>query len=150
MPSAFIEALAAFPKKARRRLSACCGPPDYLDEKVAFMKRLLLVIGTVAALAASDASAQSINLTGIYTCVQMCRGDLPAHITQNGPELNILTEAGVASRAWPDWISPANRIWIDALNGGAVFSPDGMVIQFDSGTIWQRGLPPPPASPRRR
>ena len=55
------------------------------------MKRLLLVIAMLAAPAASDASAQSINLTGIYTCVQMCRGDLPAHITQNGPELNILT-----------------------------------------------------------
>ena len=115
------------------------------------MKRLLPLTGMVAALAATDASAQPINLTGIYTCVQMCRGDLPAHITQNGPQLNILTEAGVASRAWPDFFSPAHRIWIDALNEGAVYSPDGMVIQFDSGTIWQRGLPPPlPPPPRRR
>jgi len=106
-------------------------------------------IGLVALLAAGSASAQSINLTGIYRCVQMCRGDLPAHVTQNGPELNLLTEAGVPSRAWPDWYSPANRIWIDAFNESAVYSPDGMLIQFDNGTIWQRDLPPPPPPPRR-
>jgi hypothetical protein len=36
------------------------------------------------------------------------------------------------------------RIWFDALNAGAVYSPDGVTIQFDSGTIWGRdiGLPP--------
>ena len=106
------------------------------------MKRLSLVIGTLTALAASSASAQSVNLTGIYTCVEMCRGGLPAHVTQNGYELNLLIEAGVPARAWPDWFSPASRIWIDALNQGAVYSPDGMVIQFDNGTIWHRGVPP--------
>jgi hypothetical protein len=29
---------------------------------------------------------------------------------------------------------------MDALNQGAVFSPDGMIIQFDRGTVWQRDL----------
>ena len=106
------------------------------------MKRLSLVIGALAALAAPSASAQSINLTGVYTCVGMCRGNLPAHVTQNGYEFNLLTEAGVPARAWPDWFSPASRIWIDAFNQGAVYSPDGMVIQFDNGTIWHRGVPP--------
>jgi len=112
------------------------------------MKPMSLIIGLVAALGATESSAQSINLTGIYTCVQMCRGNLPARITQNGPELNLLTESGVPSRAWPDWFAPANRIWVDALNESAVFSPDGMLVQFDNGTIWRRGLPPPPL--RRR
>ena len=107
------------------------------------MTRLTLVIGMLAALAATDASAQSANLTGIYTCVDNCRGGLPAQITQNGAQLNIVTEAGTASRAWPDWFSPNSRIWVDALNDGAVYSPDGMRIQFDNGTIWYRGLPPP-------
>jgi hypothetical protein len=107
------------------------------------MKPTSLIIGLVAALAATGSSAQSINLTGIYTCVQGCRGGQPAHITQNGPELNLLTEAGVPSRAWPDWLAPASRIWIDAFDEGAVYSPDGMLIQFDNGTIWRRGLPPP-------
>ncbi len=112
------------------------------------MKRVSLAIGIIAALGATSASAQSINLTGVFKCIQMCRGSLPAYVTQNGPELNLLTEAGVPSRAWPDWYSPANRIWIDAFNESAVYSPDGMLIQFDSGTIWQRDLPPPPL--RRR
>jgi hypothetical protein len=115
-----------------------------------FMKRPSLVIGIVAALTATGASAQSISLTGIYTCVSMCRGGLPAHVTQNGPELNLLTEAGVPSRAWPDWFAPATRIWIDAFNESAVYSPDGMLIQFDNGTIWQRDLPPPPPPQLRR
>jgi hypothetical protein len=115
-----------------------------------FMKPLSLIIGIAAALAATSASAQSINLTGTYTCSDNCRGSLPAHITQNGPALNLLTEAGVPAQAWPDWFSPANRIWIDAFDEGAVYSPDGMIIQFDNGTIWQRGLPPPPPPLRRR
>lgn len=62
------------------------------------MKRLSLIVFITATLAATAASAQSVNLTGIYKCIQMCRGDLPAYVTQNGPELNLLTEAGVPSR----------------------------------------------------
>ena len=114
------------------------------------MRRLSLIIGVVVAFTATGASAQSINLTGIYKCIQMCRGSFPAYVTQNGSELNLVTEAGLASRAWSDWVYPANRIWIAALGQGAVFSPDGMLIQFDSGIVWQRELPPPPPPPRRR
>jgi type II secretory pathway pseudopilin PulG len=114
------------------------------------MRRLSLVIGIAAALAASGASAQSVDLTGTYQCVQMCRGDALAYVTQNGPQLNLLTEAGVPTRAWPDWFSPANRIWIDVYNQSAVYTPDGMTIQFDSGTIWQRYVPPPPPPLVRR
>jgi hypothetical protein len=113
------------------------------DEGMISMKHLSLVIGLPMALAATAASAQSVNLTGIYTCVQACRGNQPTHVTQNGPSFNLLTEAGLAAQAWPDWFAPASRIWIDAFNEGAVYSPDGMVIQFDNGTIWHRGLPPP-------
>jgi len=107
------------------------------------MKRLSLFVGILTAVAAPGASAQSTNLTGIYTCIEMCRGGLPAHVTQNGSALNLISEAGVPARAWPDWFSPTNRIWIGALNEGAVYSPDGMLIQFDNGTIWHRDLPPP-------
>jgi hypothetical protein len=106
------------------------------------VKPASLILGIAVAVAATDASAQSFNLTGVFRCIQMCRGDLPAHVTQNGPELNLLTEAGVPSRAWPDWYAPANRIWVDAFNESAVYSPDGMLIQFDNGTVWQRDLPP--------
>jgi hypothetical protein len=108
------------------------------------MKHLSLVAGIAAALAVTDASAQSVNLSGTYRCVLMCRGDMLAFITQNGPQLNLVTEAGVPSRAWPDWFSPVNRIWIDAYNISAVYTLDGDTIQFDNGTIWQRYVPPPP------
>jgi hypothetical protein len=114
------------------------------------MKHVSLVVATVVTLATTGASAQSADLTGTYRCIQMCRGVLPAYVTQNGPELNILTEAGVPSRAWPDWFYPASRIWIDAFNQSAVYTPDGILIQFDNGTIWQRDLPPPPPPRRRR
>jgi hypothetical protein len=115
------------------------------------MKRLSLVIAVMTtAFASTLVSAQPISLTGVYKCVQMCRGNLPAQITQNGTELNLLTEAGQPSRAWPDWYWPANRIWIDAFNQSAVYSPDGMRIQFDNGTIWQRDVPALPPARRRR
>ncbi len=38
------------------------------------MTRHSLVLGMLAALAATDASAQVANLTGIFTCVEKCRG----------------------------------------------------------------------------
>ncbi len=117
------------------------------------MRMVSVAIGMLAAVAATGASAQAVNLTGTYRCAQMCRTGLvgyPAYITQNGPDLNLLNEAGEPSRAWPDWFAPATRIWIDSWNEGAVYSPDGMLIQFDNGTIWERDLGPPPPAPRRR
>ena len=114
------------------------------------MKMLSLTVGLVAAFVATGASAQTADLTGRYNCIAMCRGDLQPYITQNGPELNVVTEAGIASRAWPDWYFPATRIWVDAMVQSAVYTPDGLVIQFDGGTVWRRDLPPPPPPPVRR
>ena len=113
------------------------------------MRMTSSAIAAVAVLAAGGASAQTVNLTGMYRCVEACRAapaGSPAFVTQNGPDLNLLNEAGQASRAWPDAVAPATRIWADAWDEGAVYSPDGMTIQFDNGTVWQRdlGLPPPP------
>lgn len=116
------------------------------------MRMISLAVGMLAAIAATGASAQSVNLSGKYKCTQVCRMGFvgyPAYITQNGPELNLLNEAGEASRAWPDWFAPATRIWIERYDSGAVYSPDGMVIQFDNGTIWERDLGPPPPLRRR-
>lgn len=107
------------------------------------MKRLSVITGLGAALMVTGASAQSANLTGAWQCIQNCRGDHLAYITQNGPSLDLVTEAGVASRAWPDWYAPASRIWIDVYNISAVYTPDGTAIQFDNGTLWQRYVPPP-------
>jgi hypothetical protein len=114
------------------------------------MRYLPLVIGAVAAFAASGASAQSINLTGTYRCIQDCRDGYlgaPAFVTQNGDSLNLVTETGDSYRAWPDVTAPNSRIWVDVRNESAVYSPDGLRIQFDDGRIWERdfGPPPPPA-----
>jgi hypothetical protein len=114
------------------------------------MRYLPLVIGAVAAFAASGASAQSTNLTGTYRCIQDCRDGYlgaPAFVTQNGDSLNLVTETGDSYRAWPDVTAPNSRIWVDVRNESAVYSPDGLRIQFDDGRIWERdfGPPPPPA-----
>ena len=117
------------------------------------MRYLPLVVGAVAAFAATSASAQSINLTGTYRCIQNCRDGYlgaPAFITQNGEHLNLVTETGDSYRAWPDWSAPASRIWIDARDEGAVYSPDGIRIQFDDGRVWQRDIAPPPPVVFRR
>jgi hypothetical protein len=118
------------------------------------MRCLPLVIGAVAAAFASAASAQSINLTGNYRCIQDCRDGYhgaPAFVTQNGDTLNLVTETGESYRAWPDVTAPYSRIWIEPRGESAVYSPDGMRIQFDDGRIWVRdiGLPPPPPGWRK-
>ena len=106
-----------------------------------------LVLGAVAfaTLAASPASAQGANLTGRWQCLANCVAGPPggfAFITQNGWELNIVTETGEASRAWVNY---PGRIWIDREEQGAIYSPDGVMLQFDRGTLWQRApdLPAP-------
>jgi hypothetical protein len=100
----------------------------------------------LSALAAPSASAQDVpNLSGRYICVQSCQTGIPgslAYVTQNGWEMNLVNEAGVPSRAWLHW---PGRIWADNYNQGAVASPDGMLIQFDGGTVWQRDIGPLPA-----
>jgi hypothetical protein len=105
---------------------------------------LAVVLGSGAA------AAQSVNLTGKFVCVVHCRQGLqgnPAFITQNGEQIDLVNETGQPARAWPDWTAPASRIWVDAWEEGAVYSPDGMTLQFDDGTIWQRDLGPPPPPP---
>jgi hypothetical protein len=120
---------------------------------VIFMRITSCAIAAAVVFAATDASAQAVNLTGKYRCLEVCRAGpvgSPTFVTQNGPDLNLLNEAGQASRAWPDAFAPATRIWADAWNEGAVYSPDGMTIQFDNGTIWRRDLGPPPLPLRVR
>ena len=110
------------------------------------MRRLSLALGLLAACAATGASAETVNLTGTYRCIQMCRNGMlgaPTFVTQNGQAVSLTTETGEAYQAWPDWNAPYSRIWIDARGEGAVYSPDGMRIQFDDGRVWQRDIGPP-------
>ena len=116
------------------------------------MRLISCTFGILAGLATTAASAQWVNLTGTYRCVQVCQQGLvgyPAYVTQNGPDINLLNEAGQPARAWPDWFAPATRIWVDSWNEGAVYSPNAMTIQFDNGSIWVRRLGPP-LHPRRK
>ena len=85
------------------------------------MRIVLGAIAMSAALVATEASAQGVNLTGPYQCIQGCvtvrPGDF-AFVTQNGWELNMVNEAGQASRAWVDY---PGRIWIARANLGAIY-----------------------------
>lgn len=114
------------------------------------MRMVLSAIAVSAAAIATDASAQGVNLTGPYRCVAGCVSPRPglAFVTQNGWELNLVNEVGEPSRGWVDY---PGRLWVARANLGAIYSPDGMTIQFDNGTIWQRAPEaPPPPPPRRR
>jgi hypothetical protein len=114
------------------------------------MKIVLTAVALSATMLASVASAQNvINLSGQWQCVASClgpRGGL-GYITQNGWDMNVVNEVGMASRAWIDY---PGHIWIDRANQGAIYSPDGFTLQFDSGTVWQRApVQPPPPLPSR-
>ncbi len=125
------------------------------------MKLLAMLAAALAlsAAASTPSSAQVPNLTGQFRCVQDCAGGppgLPALVTQNGWDMRLVNEAGQPARAWIDY---PGHIWVQSWNEGAVYSADGMTIQFDRGTVWQRDLgqgmvqgmvpaaplPPPPA-----
>ena len=113
------------------------------------MKALSSLAVMSAVAAATPALAQDVNLTGRYQCIQNCVAVEPGRFAF-GRELNLVNEAGIPSRAWLDY---PGRIWVDRAQVGAAYSPDGLTIQFDNGTIWQRAVelpPPPPLAPRRR
>ncbi len=95
------------------------------------------------------APGQVLNLSGQFQCVEGCPGGQPgvAVVTQSGWDLNLVIELGQPTRAWVDW---PGHIWAQSWNEGAVYSPDGMTIQFDNGTVWRRniellGMPSMPA-----
>jgi len=91
--------------------------------------------------APAPAPGQVLNMSGAFQCVEGCAAGLPgnaAFVTQNGRDLNLVNELGQPSRAWIDW---PGHIWAQNWNEGAVYSADGLTIQFDNGTVWQRTIP---------
>jgi hypothetical protein len=78
-------------------------------------------------------------LSGQFQCIAGCAGGLagPAFVTQNGWDLNLVNEIGQPSRAWIDY---PGHIWVQSWNEGAVYSVDGMTIQFDNGTVWAKNV----------
>ena len=105
------------------------------------MNTKVIALTALSVLAVTDASAQLANLSGSYQCVQNCGAPGPAFVTQNGVDLNLVNELGQPSRAWIDW---PGHIWVQYWNEGAVYTPDGMTIQFDRGSVWQRIVEPTP------
>jgi hypothetical protein len=84
------------------------------------------------------AAGQALNVSGQFRCVAGCSvGLAPAFITQNGWDLNVVNEFGQSSRAW---IDRPGHIWVANWNEGAIYSPDGMTIQFDNGAVWRRDV----------
>ncbi len=120
------------------------------------MKTIVIMLTVLGAAAmtgatATDASAQVLNLSGQFQCVKLCLAGAPAlaYMTQNEWELNLVNEAGVPSRGW---IYYPGHLWAQNWNEGAVYSADGITIQFDHGTVWQRvveAAPPTLPAPRR-
>jgi hypothetical protein len=109
-----------------------------------------LGVALLGTLAPTAASAQGVNLSGRWLCVVKCSGPPGglAVITQYDRELNVVNDVGAASRAWVDY---PGRIWLERANEGAIYSPDALTLQFDSGTVWRRApeVPPPPVRYRR-
>lgn len=95
------------------------------------------VVQTVATPLVSSGAGPG--LSGQFRCIAGCAGGLagPAFVTQNGWDLNIVNEIGQPSRAWVDY---PGHIWVRSWNEGAVYSADGMTIQFDNGTVWARDV----------
>jgi hypothetical protein len=98
-----------------------------------------VVAPAVVAPVVVPAPGQVLNVSGQFQCIQDCAGGVPglAFVTQNGWDLNLVNELGQPTRAWVDW---PGHIWAQSWNEGAVYSPDGMTIQFDNGAVWQRSL----------
>ena len=97
------------------------------------MKTIVITVLAALAMAAAPAtavSAQVLNLSGQFQCVKMCAAGPPAlaYITQTEWQMNLVNEAGIPSRAWIDY---PGHIWVQNWNEGAIYSPDGMIIQFD-------------------
>ena len=115
------------------------------------MKMLFCIVGTFTAIFVTEASAQVVDLTGRYRCIQACSvGSIgkSGYVTRSEWGLNVRSQTGASSRSWIDWFSP-HRMWLEDWNEGAVFSADGMIIRFDRGTIWQRDSGKPVALPPR-
>ena len=89
--------------------------------------------------APAAAPGQVLNLSGQFLCVEGCATGQPglAFVTQNGWDLNLVNELGQPTRGWVDW---PGHIWAQNWNEGAIYSPDGMTIQFDNGTVWRRNI----------
>ena len=108
---------------------------------------VVAVAAALSSFGASVAHAQWADLNGPYRCVQNCLGPGYAFITQQGWDMSMVNEAGLPTRAWVDY---PGHIWAENWGEGAYFSPDGLTVQFDNGSVWHRIIPAPPLQVRTR
>jgi hypothetical protein len=137
-PAVRHEVVASHRTPAHRVAAAASSRPlyNYVRPAPTVQRVVALVVVTRAPAAAPG---QVPNLSGQFLCVEGCAGGQPslAFVTQNGWDLNLVNELGQPARAWVDW---PGHIWAQNWNEGAVYSPDGMTIQFDNGTVWRRNI----------
>ena len=108
---------------------------------------VVAIPAALSTFAATSAQAQWADLNGQYRCVENCLGPGYAFITQQGWDMNMVNEAGIPTRAWVDY---PGHIWAENWREGAFFSPDGLTLQFDNGSVWHRIIPAPPLAVRTR
>ena len=101
--------------------------------------KAIAALAAFGALAATGASAQSVGsqtwvpeLSGVYRCVRACHGAHYIKITQTGWELNLAGQINQPAHAWIERPGHIGTSW----NDHGVYSPDGVTIQFASGTVW--------------
>jgi hypothetical protein len=125
--------------KFQDRIAATDGHPLYNTVAAPVVQTAVAApaVQTIAAPVVAPGVGQG--LSGQFRCIQGCAGGLAglAFVTQNGWDLNLVNEIGQPSRAWIDW---PGHIWVQSWNEGAVYSPDGMTIQFDNGTVWTKNI----------
>ena len=108
---------------------------------------VVAVAAAMSTFTAGAAHAQWADLNGQYRCVENCLGPGFAFITMQGWDMNLVNEAGLPSRAWVDY---PGHLWAENWREGAFFSPDGLTVQFDNGSVWHRIIPAPVVPVRSR
>ena len=134
--------IARHPIVASHRVVADVATPASLRplyDYVALAPIVRIVTPVVIAPGPALAPGLALNMSGPFQCVEGCAGGLPAavFVTQNGWDLNLVNELGQLTRAW---IDRPGHIWAQNWNEGAIYSPDGMTIHFDNGTVWRRNI----------
>jgi hypothetical protein len=125
-------------RKIQDRVAVNDGRPLY-NMAAAPVVQTTVAAPAVQTIAAPVWSGVGPGLSGQFQCIAGCAGGLPglAFVTQNGWDLNLVNEIGQPSRAWIDY---PGHIWVQSWNEGAVYSADGMTIQFDNGTVWAKSV----------
>jgi hypothetical protein len=126
-------------RKIQDRIAVNDGQPLYNMAAAPVVQTAVATPAVQAIATPVVAPGVGLGLSGQFQCIAGCGGGIvgPAFVTQNGWDLNLVNEIGQPSRAWIDY---PGHIWVQSWNEGAVYSTDGMTIQFDNGTVWAKNV----------